>query len=147
MASECAKYVLATLNSQCILQICARFSHFSEMSWSWTWRKFSFTNTSSVAAVMAFKCGTRRMVSSLLLNSGTESINSSNDVITAFTTLGVWLSGQLLIIFLIASCTTWCTRMKWPPWSSSKSKSEQFLNFMRISSLSSSWKSLSTLMI
>ena len=147
MASEWAKYVLATLNSQCILQICARFSHFSEMSLSWTWRKFSFTNTSSVTMLMAFKCGTRRIVSSLIFNRGIASINWSNDVITAFMTWGVWISGQLLIIILIISRATWCTRMKQPPWSSSKSKSEQFLNFMRISSLSSSWKSWSTLMI
>ena len=149
MVSEYSKYVFATLNSQCTKQIFARFLHFSAMPLSLISNIFSFFSPTFfclllVTIVMAFKCGTTCLVSNLLFMGGTESIKLLNAVITSFTTWGVWLSGQVLIIILIASCTTWCTRMKSPPWSSWKSRSEHRLKLMRISSLSASSKSLCT---
>ena len=144
MVSEYSTYVFATLNSQCMLQMFVRFLHFSAMSLSLIWKIFSFKNALLVTIVKAFKCGTTCLVSSLLVMEGTESIKLLNVVITPFTTWKVWLSGQVLVISLIASCTTWCTRMKSPPWSSWKSRSEHRLKLMRISSLSASSKSSST---
>ena len=144
MVSEYSKYIFATWNSQCIWQIFPRPSHFLAMSLSFIWNIFSFTNTLSVTIVKTFKCGTICMVSNLFFMGGTASIKLLNVVITPFTTWGVLLSGRVLIIIFIASCTTWCTRMKSPPWSSWKSKSEHRFKLMRISSLSASSKSSCT---
>ena len=144
MVRECCKYVFAVLNSQCIWQISARFLHFSATSLQLIWNIFSFTNALLVAIVKAFKCGTTCLVSDLLFMGGTESIKLLNVSMTPFKTWGVWFSGQVLSIILIASCTTWCTRMKSPSWSSWKSRSEHRLKLMRISSLSLSSKFLCT---
>ena len=134
--SEYSKYIFAPSNSQCISQISPRFSHFSEMSLSWTWQKLSRKNTLSVTIAKAIRCGATCLVFSRLFSGGVATINSLNAVMTPLTTSSVWLSAYSVATDFIASCTTWWTRIKQPPSSSWNSKSELLFNLMRINSLS-----------